>query len=939
MLTNLRIVSGLPGGIFVNNLRIGVRSDQGILHGILQKAVESVDPLKIHEIRSRWLGEIALAGQPSTAVELTAEERSWLADHPTIRLGIDPFYPPFEFLDDNGNYAGIAADYVRIIEARLGVNLEVAPFGTWNDVLDAFRAGAVDLLPAVNSTPERRESMEFTEVYLDFPPVIMMRDDHPLITGLSDLKGRKIALVSGYATTEEVISSFPTVQRKLVNTPLEALLAVASGEADAAVVNLAIATFLIRDAGIANLSVAAPVDLDLPGLAFGVRPDWQMFTGILDKALASISTQDRAAIRADWVAIQFNTGIDLETIRNIGIPAAVAVILIFVIFAYWNRRLKVEVGHRKEVEEQLLEGDRRYQSIVANIPGIVYQRALGPQGQVTYPYVSSGVQDLYGVRAESVMADANVLLETLHPEDRDAFYSSLTESARTLEPWNLEFRISDAQGAQKWIRVSSNVRQAEADSVIWDGVLLDITERKRALTELEKARDEAESAARAKSAFLAAMSHEIRTPMNGVIGMLDLLTRTQLDRDQRDMPNTIRDSAFSLMRIIGDILDFSKMEAGKLKLESMTVSLTEIVQSVADYLGPETRRKGPNLLVFVDPARQRDVVGDSVRLRQILFNLVGNASKFTDKGRVMIRGEVSPATESRPEELMLSVSDTGIGIAAENMEMLFEEFAQAETSTTRRFGGTGLGLPICAHLTSLMGGTIEVDSTVGQGSRFSVRLPVLGDPVPEAEQGRHDELAGLRVLVVAKLSEVRQIYENYLRYWGGEFDAAASVEDAIGSASQAADSNRPFDVVVVGVNFSAEDSDRLCKAVRVSSPGTRFVISTLDRHGGSISRGDIVELSVDPMRRASFVASVAVAAGRESPEIARLEGAADTDGVPAPTIEEARGSNALILVAEDNPTNRAVILRQLNRLGLAAEVAENGTEARACGGTIPMPWC
>ena len=332
MLTNLRIVSGLPGGIFVNSLRIGVRSDQGILHGILQKAVESVDPLKIHEIRSRWLGEIALAGQPSTAVELTAEERSWLADHPTIRLGIDPFYPPFEFLDDNGNNAGIAADYVRIIEARLGVNLEVAPFGTWNDVLDAFRAGAVDLLPAVNSTPERRESMEFTEVYLDFPTVIMMRDDHPLITGLSDLKGRKIALVSGYATTEEVISSFPTVQRKLVNTPLEALLAVASGEADAAVVNLAIATFLIRDAGIANLSVAAPVDLDLPGLAFGVRPDWQMFTGILDKALASISTQDRAAIRADWVAIQFNTGIDLETIRNIGIPAAVAVILIFVIF-------------------------------------------------------------------------------------------------------------------------------------------------------------------------------------------------------------------------------------------------------------------------------------------------------------------------------------------------------------------------------------------------------------------------------------------------------------------------------------------------------------------------------------------------------------------------------------------------------------------------------
>ena len=205
----------------------------------------------------------------------------------------------------------------------------------------------------------------------------------------------------------------------------------------------------------------------------------------------------------------------------------------------------------------------------------------------------------------------------------------------------------------------------------------------------------------------------------------------------------------------------------------------------------------------------------------------------------------------------------------------------------------------------MMGGAIEVDSTVGQGSRFSVRLPVLGDPVPEAEQERHDELAALRILVVAKLPEVRQIYESYLRYWGGEFDAAASVEDAIASASRAADANRPFDVVVVGVNFSAEDSDRICKAVRLSSPGTRFVISTLDRHGRTISHGDIVELSVDPMRRASFVASVAVAAGRESPEIAKLEGAADIGGVPAPTIEEARESNELILVAEDNPTNQS----------------------------------
>ena len=785
------------------------------------------------------------------------------------------------------------------------------------------------MLPAVIGTPERREFMEFTEVYVAFPAVIMMREDHPLIAGLADLKGRKIALVRGYATTAQVTSGYPTVQREMVETPLDALLAVATAEVDAAVMNIAIATYLIREAGITNLRVAAPADVELPGLSFGVRPDWAIFVGILDKVLASIPPEEEAAIRANWVTAQYATGIDMETVRNIGIPAGVAIGVVLLIFVVWNHRLQVEVTQRKVVEQELRENERRNQSITANIPGIVYQRTRDPSGRISYPYVSSGVRDLYGFESDEVMANSMRMLDTLHSDDRAGFFASLDQTARTLEPWNHEFRITDTSGVEKWVRSSSNVRRAEDGTIAWDGVLLDITERKHALIELERARDDAESAARAKSAFLAAMSHEIRTPMNGVIGMLDLLTRTELDADQRDMSGTIRSSAFALLRIIDDILDFSKMEAGKLRLENVPVSITSVVEAVADSLGTQARDKGLALLSFVAPDLPAAVVTDPVRLRQILINLVGNAIKFTHQGQVMIRAELAQAGKSGKEALVLEVSDTGIGIDADNVDLLFEEFAQAELSTTRQFGGTGLGLPICARLVEVMGGTIDVESTPGDGATFTVRLPLARAEVQPEPVEDEDGLQGLRVLVVARNLDVRRICQAYLRHWRADVETLGDIEEAAPTVLQAARDGRRFDVVMFGVRWAKSRIEAACEAISNDpKAGTaRFVVTTHERHGGTVAYGNTVELSVDPLRRASLAAAVAVAAERKSPEVTERPISDYQHAIAPPEVEEARALGELVLVAEDNPTNRAVAVRQLNRLGLAAEVAVDGKEA------------
>jgi PAS domain S-box-containing protein len=839
---------------------------------------------------SKWLGQ--QPEQMPAEIELTESEKDWLAKHRDIVFGVDPDFVPFEFIETDGSYRGMCADYAKIISKRTGISMHVAPSLSWNEVVKRAKARQIDVLPCVGMTNERKEFLNYSDPHQTFYRVVVTQEGSDIGNGLDDLQRVRVA-VQRNSSHHGFLQDNTDIKPLLFETAEQAIIAVSEGKADAFVGNENMSGYTISTSGTVNLKMTRLAGAVGKNLYFAVRNDWPELVSIINKGLDSISAKERDAIRQKWIVVRIEKQIDYVLMSKV----AGAVLCFVFILGLWN-------AHIRRQKRRLQESEEKYRNLVEGLHEGYFFYSHDPQGKFTY--LSPSIEKILGYQATGLEINSITLLtdnpinqkakkstalciqgkqqpssmvEVRHKDnstrwlevsevpifdkservvaiegiahditerlqDQEALrvsekrYRSLAENSEVgilqitpdgapiyINPTMLkmidaddpaqikektlvnfiapafhkqlakeiekrhhniastyEMEFISFKGARKSVMVSGAPiigEDGRLESII--SSVVDITQHKQTEEELRRAKDAAEAANLAKSTFLANMSHELRTPLNAILGFSELMTRDlNLSIEQLSNLETIGHSGEHLLALINDVLELSKIEAGRVVLHPENFDLYRLLFTIEEMFSLRATEKGLTLVVNQASDLPRFIRADQGKLRQSLINILENAVKFTNHGEITLRAKSEEAT------IVFEIEDTGVGIAPDELDRIFDVFVQS-ASGQKANQGSGLGIPISQKFIRMMGGVLSVESEVGKGTtfRFDVQVSMVdnADVATCEPECRVLSLAPdqpqYRLLVVENNDANRKLLVTLLKQIGFEVREAANGQDAI----------------------------------------------------------------------------------------------------------------------------------------------------------------
>lgn len=753
-----------------------------------------------------------IAFKAMATVELTVEENNYIKDKKVIYMCIDPNWEPLESLNSDGKHVGFSADYISLLKKNLKINIEVLKTKNWSESLKAFDERRCDIFPQVAKTPQRLKTMLFSPPYLTIQNVIIGSSEQKYIHDLHELIGKRVGVVEGYAYVEILRKNHPELELTLVKSTQEGLIKVSGNQLDVMIDFISSASFYIDKLSLTNLKFVGKTKMDL-ALGISAHKDQILLMSILTKGVNSISEKEVLKLKKRWVYIREQKDYTL-IIKIVGTTSVVVILLLL-----WNFSLKNGIN-KKTVE--LTESGKYTRMLFETSPvglalcgmdGILVDVNPAYCNIIGYSKEETLKLSYWDVTPKTYEVDEGIQLENLNKTGHYGPYEKhyIHKDGHHI-PVRLNGQIIERDGVQYIWSSVENITEAKANELKLKDTNAYLEEKV-----LERT-SELEKASKAKSDFLATMSHELRTPLNGIIGPVELLkSYGDQSSEQNELLEIADTSARQMYLIINDILDFTKIESGELRFENVEFNLEDKIQSIFAILKPEVKVKEISLSLKVDASIPKKIVGDPTRLNQILLNLINNAVKFTDHGEISIH--VSSQQEDGVDAYEFIIEDSGIGIEKEKIEQLFTPFFQADSSTTRLFGGTGLGLTIVKRLIELQDGKIRCESEIGKGSKFIFTLPILGSEVIKSDEKSrcvlNTERKELSILAVEDNTVNQLVIKKLLKKLGHIVTVASNGEEATRIVQE-----NDFDLILMDWRMPVMDGIEATKYIR--SLGGKF---------------------------------------------------------------------------------------------------------------------